>query len=79
MAHPVYICFVDLEKAYDRVPRGILWGVLREYGVLGPLVQAIRSLYNQSERCVRILGTSQARSQWVLDCAKVVPCHRLCL
>jgi len=47
-AHPIYMCFVDLEKAYDRVPRGILWGVLREYGVPGPLVHAIWSLYKQS-------------------------------
>jgi len=45
--HPVYMCFVDLEKAYDRVPRGILWGVLREYGVPGPLIRAIWSLYHQ--------------------------------
>ena len=59
-AHPVYMCFVDLEKAYDRVPRGILWGVLREYGVPGPLVRAIRSLYKQSESCVRILGTKSS-------------------
>ncbi|KAI3352435.1 hypothetical protein L3Q82_005389 [Scortum barcoo] len=35
------MCFVDLEKAFDRVPRGILWGVLREYGVRGPLLRAM--------------------------------------
>ncbi|KAK0156386.1 hypothetical protein N1851_000302 [Merluccius polli] len=46
------MCFVDLEKAFDHVPRGILWGVLMKYGVLGPLVQAIWALYNQSESCV---------------------------
>ena len=32
-------------------------GVLREYGVPGSLLRAIRSLYNQSDSCVRILGT----------------------
>ena len=28
--HPVCICFVDKEKAYDCVSWGILWGVLQE-------------------------------------------------
>ncbi|KAF7640775.1 hypothetical protein LDENG_00015100, partial [Lucifuga dentata] len=51
------MCFVDLEKAYNHVPRGVLWGVLREYGVPSSLTWAIRFLYNQSQSCVRILGT----------------------
>ncbi|KAK5902677.1 hypothetical protein CesoFtcFv8_007911 [Champsocephalus esox] len=56
-AYPVYMCFVDLEKAYDRVPRELLWEVLREYGVRGSLFRAIQSLYSQSKSCVRVLGS----------------------
>uniref|UniRef100_A0A3P9GYB4 Reverse transcriptase domain-containing protein n=1 Tax=Oryzias latipes TaxID=8090 RepID=A0A3P9GYB4_ORYLA len=53
-AHPVHMCFVDLEKAFDRVPCGILWGVLWEYGVRGALLRAVRSLYDRSRSLVRI-------------------------
>ncbi|KAK3525845.1 hypothetical protein QTP70_010916 [Hemibagrus guttatus] len=53
-AQVVHMCFVDLEKAFDRVPRGILWEVLWEYGVHGPLLNAVRSLYNRSRSLVRI-------------------------
>ncbi|KAK3557953.1 hypothetical protein QTP86_003870 [Hemibagrus guttatus] len=53
-AQPVNMCFVDLEKAFDHVPRGILWEVLWEYGVRGPLLRAVRSLYNRSRSLVRI-------------------------
>ncbi|KAI3362744.1 hypothetical protein L3Q82_001808 [Scortum barcoo] len=62
-AQPVHMCFVDLEKAFDRVPRGILWGVLREYGVRGPLLRAVRSLYGRSRSLVRIAGRFLRRSQ----------------
>ena len=75
-AHPVYMCFVDLEKAYDRVPWGILWGVLREYGVPGPLVRAIRSLYKQSESCVRILGAKSSISAISYLSAEFNECFR---
>ncbi|KAK3565356.1 hypothetical protein QTP86_007126 [Hemibagrus guttatus] len=53
-AQPVHMCFVDLEKAFDCVPRGILWEVLWEYGVRGPLLRAVRSLYNRSRSLVHI-------------------------
>ncbi|TWW71482.1 Cubilin Precursor [Takifugu flavidus] len=55
-AQPVHMCFVDLEKAYDQVPRSILWGALREYGVEGPLIRAAQSLNQRSRSLVRIAG-----------------------
>ncbi|KAK0135463.1 LINE-1 retrotransposable element ORF2 protein [Merluccius polli] len=50
------MCFVDLEKAFDRVPQGALWGVPREYGVSDPLIRAVRSLYDRCQSLVRIGG-----------------------
>ncbi|KAK3547628.1 hypothetical protein QTP86_026269 [Hemibagrus guttatus] len=41
------------KKAFDCVPRGILWEVLWEYGIRGPLLRAVRSLYNWSRSLVR--------------------------
>ncbi|KAI3377533.1 hypothetical protein L3Q82_008699 [Scortum barcoo] len=58
-AQPVHMCFVDLEKAFDRVPRGILWGVLHEYGVREPLLRAVRSLYDRSRSLVLHYAGSQ--------------------
>uniref|UniRef100_A0A8C6MBU3 Reverse transcriptase domain-containing protein n=1 Tax=Nothobranchius furzeri TaxID=105023 RepID=A0A8C6MBU3_NOTFU len=51
------MCFVDLEKAFDYVPRGTLWGVLREYGIPGPLIRAVRSLYDRFQSLVCIAGS----------------------
>ncbi|KAI3376292.1 hypothetical protein L3Q82_016423 [Scortum barcoo] len=71
-AQPVHMCFVDLEKAFDRVPRGILWGVLREYGVREPLLRAVRSLYDRSRSLVHALpAVSQTCSQCMLDSGRV--------
>ncbi|KAK3575515.1 hypothetical protein QTP86_029266 [Hemibagrus guttatus] len=53
-AQPVHMYFVYLEKAFNRVPCGILWEVLWEYGVRGPLLRAVRSLYDWSRSLVCI-------------------------
>jgi len=55
-AKDVYTCFVDHEKAYVRVPRGKLRGVLREYGVDDRLLLVVKSLYSSSEVCVHCGG-----------------------
>ena len=52
----LFACFVDLEKAYDRVPRDELWKVLQEYGVNGQLLRTIKSFYCRPEVCVRVNG-----------------------
>ena len=48
----VYVGFMDLEKAYDRVNREALWQVLRMYDVGGKL----KSTYIDSLACVRANG-----------------------
>ena len=50
----LYVGFMDLEKAYDRVNREQLWRVLQEYGVRGNMLRAVKSFYKQSKACVRV-------------------------
>ena len=52
----LFACFVDLEKAYDRVPRDKHWKVLQEYGVNGQMLRAIKSFYSRSKVCFRVNG-----------------------
>jgi hypothetical protein len=37
----LYMCFVDLEKAFDRVPREVIRWALKKKGVNGNLVEAM--------------------------------------
>ena len=52
----VYMGFIDLEKAYDRINREALWKVLRMYDVGGKLLSEIESMYVDSLACVRVKG-----------------------
>ncbi|KAJ8704761.1 hypothetical protein PYW08_012081 [Mythimna loreyi] len=50
----LHMVFVDLEKAYDRVPREVLWWALKEKGVPGKYVQLIRAMYSRCSTQVRL-------------------------
>ena len=52
----LFACFVDLEKAYNRVLRDELWKVLREDDVDGQLLLANKSIHCRPEVCVRVNG-----------------------
>ena len=52
----LFACFIDLKKAYDRVPRDKFWKVWLEYGVSGQVLRAFKSIYCRLEVCVRVNG-----------------------
>ena len=53
---PLYFCFVDLEKAFDRVPRKVIWWAMRKLGVEEWLIRVVQAMYNNSKSRVRVNG-----------------------
>ena len=51
---PLYLAFVDLEKAFDRVPRQVIWWALRKLRVEEWLVVLVQSMYNNVRSRVRV-------------------------
>ena len=49
----VYMGFVDLEKAYDRIPREVVYWCLRKRGVPDKIIRVIRMMYEGSETTIR--------------------------
>ena len=62
-AKEVNACFVDLEKAYDRIPKDKLRAMLLQYGIDGQLVTAIKSLNMHSEVCVECVRAKKRNDQ----------------
>lgn len=53
-AVPLYLAFIDLRKAFDSVPRDVLWQVLRAYGVPPLLVELVSDLHTGTLAAVRL-------------------------
>ncbi|KAK3545526.1 hypothetical protein QTP70_008037 [Hemibagrus guttatus] len=49
----LHCVFVDLEKAYDRVPREELWYCMRKSGVAEKYVRVVQDMYERSRTVVR--------------------------
>ena len=54
---PLYVCFIDLRKAYDSVNRDTLWAVLQRcYHLPKKLLTIIRVMHDQSTAAIRAYG-----------------------
>ena len=51
---PLYVCFIDLTKAYDSVDRTLLWTVLARFGVPQIMISAIRKFHDGMQACMRL-------------------------
>ena len=51
---PLYVCFIDLIKAYDSVDRTLLWTVLARFGVPHNMISVIRQFHDGMRACVRL-------------------------
>jgi len=49
----LYFAFVDLEKAFDRVPREVISWAMRKLGVEEWLLSAVMSMYTGAKTVVR--------------------------
>ena len=67
----LYFGFVDLEKAFDRVPREVISWAMHKLGVEEWLVSAVMSVYRGAKTVVRtVYGNSKGfEIKWV--CTKV--------
>src|SRR3981081_2051128 len=49
----LWVAFVDLEKAFDRVPRKVVWWALRQTGVDEWIVNVIKAMYDGATTAVK--------------------------
>ena len=52
----LWMAFVDLEKAFDRVPREVVWWALKSLGVDDWIVSVIKAMYEDATTRVKLNG-----------------------
>ena len=57
---PLYFCFLDLIKAFDKVPREILFKKLYKFGIIGKIFRVIRDMYTDNIAKVLIINIQES-------------------
>lgn len=57
----MHMVFVDLEKAYDRVPRSVIWEVLRKRGVDSRYIEIVKDMYRGIWTSVKTVNGASRR------------------
>ena len=69
----LYICAVDLEKAFDSMSRSHCWAALGREGVGGRMLRAIQSMYADVPVCVKSDSGLSACFQYVIGVKQGCP------
>ena len=62
---PLYVCSINLTKAYDSIDRTLLWTVLARFGVPQNMISVIRQFHDGVEHvCGSTIGCARGGSLW---------------
>ena len=53
----LYFAFVDLEKAFDRVPKKVIWWAMRKHGIEEWIMQFVQAMYKNTRSKVKVSNT----------------------
>ncbi|GER37199.1 ABC transporter B family member 1 [Striga asiatica] len=56
----LHMVFIDLEKAYDRVPRNVMWWALEKHKVPYKYITLFKDMYKDAMTCIRTFDESRA-------------------
>ncbi len=52
----LFMCFIDIQKAYDSVNRDLLWRICKHYGLTDKIIRLLKLTYKNTRAKVRING-----------------------
>ena len=67
----LYFAFVDLEKAFDRVPRKVIWWAMRKLGIEELIVRFMQAMYNNTRSRVESITPTVMNLESKLEFTRV--------